>query len=242
MNIWIWISEWLADSGQSRMLADGVVYGFSLLGLCLIPSMLGKWVWFFPGWFACLGVFLLLIPETVHPRNNFVIYLALSQGPWVVFALDLARGRLRPLLATISMRSLLAWSTFRFLSFHYIVMFESGTLPTMLAVPNATGELLTAIIGLGLWTFYLPDKGWYRLLLLFWNAYGLTSALGAVIRRILANPESPWRIFPADGFRTLMSLPQAWEGFFWSPISIAIHLVVFYKMYAERNFREMEPA
>jgi len=112
----------------------------------------------------------------------------------------------------------------------------------MLAVPNATGELLTAVVGLILLSFYHPDKSWFRLLLLFWNAYGLTSALGASIRRILANPESPWRIFPSDGFHTLMGLPQAWEGFFWAPISIAIHVMVFYKMYAELNSREMEQA
>jgi hypothetical protein len=222
--------------GTGSWLGDGVVYFFSLLGFFLAPAALGRGIWLLPLWFAGLNLFLLLTPVPFHPGQNPMVFLALAHLPWIAFCLDLAgRGKAAAVLEFVPMQALLLWSAFRLMGVHCILALPTGELPPAFAFETAAGEAITALGALVLWAGHRSQSAWYRGLLLFWNAYGLTSALAIFFRMTLANPDLPLLRLSPDIHRHLTSLPQSWGPFFWVPIGICIHVAVFFKLYLEWN-------
>ncbi len=216
-----------------KLFRDALIYAFSLAGFFAVPATFGRWRWFFPGWFAALNLFLLFAPASFHPRDNPVTYLALVHLPWILFCLSLAAGRFREEMIRTPLRSFLPWTAFRFTGAAYMLAGVAGDLPPRFGAEMAAGEVLTALGAVALWAAYRPDDFWYRGLLLFWNAYGLTAALASGVRMALANPELPFLRLPGSIHLYFMGFPQAWLPFFWAPLSIAVHMAVFFKLYLE---------
>jgi hypothetical protein len=222
--------------GRGLWLADAWISLFSLLGFLLAPGSLGKALWILPLWFGALNLWLLLAPVPLHPGQNPAVALALIHFPWVAFCVRLARGKAGDLIAAVPLQAMLLWSVYRFAGLQSLLALRVGELPVAFAVETASGEMMTGLGALSLWVLYgQSHRGWFRALLLFWNAYGLTAALALALRMALANPDLPFLRLSPDIHRHFTAMPQSWMAFFWLPLAIALHVSVFYKLYLEWN-------
>jgi hypothetical protein len=106
------------------------------------------------------------------------------------------------------------------------------------ALEAGFSEIITGLGALGLYLLYRPERGWYRTLLIFWNTYGLTSAVVTAWRVLMSNPDIPHARYSREVFQYMTDYPQNWVYCFWLPMSIGMHAAVFYKMYHERSRRE----
>ncbi len=228
------ILDLLQDSILSGQLTRWILYVFSILGFFLIPSALGRWTWVVPGGFAGLNLFLFIAPEFLQPRQDVVIYLLLSQAPWILFCADLVfRGRIARVVEQVPVRSWIALPIFRFLGVGFFFMAYTGDLPPDFAIHFSFGELVTALGALLLWILFRPANLWYRSLLFFWNAYGLMAALmlSWVLLRSHPGFSSGQPSFDIHGY--FAGYPQVWIPLFWIPLSICAHASVFFKLYSE---------
>ncbi len=211
----------------------GIVLG-TWLAFWLAPPALQRGRWWLPAWFAALNLFLWYAPRAWQPRTNLWIYFGWAQLPWILAALDLAaHGTMARGVSSLSLRALLAWSLFRVMGAVLVLAVLQGDLPPALGMTLAIGEVFTAGLAALLWLVYRPQSLWYRLVLLFWNAYGLTAALSLGIKGLLADPDFPAVRLPYEVHQFWMGFPQAWIPFFWTPLAIIVHALVFYRMYLE---------
>lgn len=207
-------------------------FGVSVLALWLVPAAFGRNSWLFPGWFAGVSVFLLGAPATLQPAWNVWVWLLLSQGPWIALVPDLmAHGRAARALDAVPLRPLLAWSLLHLLAARHVFSAVSGELPPDFALEIASGETLTALAGGVLWLFCRPEKLWFRLLALFWNAQALTGSLVWSFTLLRAHPGLPVGGVPAPDLHAYFGgWPGGLEAFFWLPLAICLHATLFYKL------------
>ncbi len=224
--------EWLQDIDRAdKLVPDLVLYGSSILAFAFLPAHFGRKVWLLVGWFLALNVaFLLGIWDFLDWRGP-AFFIACGQLPWILFVADLLfRGRLAPKVEAIPMRELLLWQITRLMGLHFILAIYGGYAPDEFGLQVGFSEMLTGLGAFVLYLTYRPDKGWYRTLLIFWNAYGLTSVLSAEYRIFLSNPRLPFTRYSREIFQYMISYPQNWVYCFWFPVAIGIHAAVFYKM------------
>lgn len=212
-----------------------ILLTFTLLGLALVPGRFGNGCWALLAWFAGVSFWILALPEPQSPAGNPWIALVLGQAPWILLAADLVfSGKAARLVRTTPLRDFLEWSVYRLMGTHYAFAIFGASVPPQFGLESAFGESFTAVGALVLWLAYRPGQRWFTMALLFWNAYGLSSAMALNIRLVLSQPLDFLDALPRDIARYSFGFPQAWMSLFWLPISIGIHLCVFYKLYAER--------
>ncbi len=228
-------SEWAAR------IANAFIFFFTLLGFFALPGAKSKWQWILPGWFLGLNLFLLFAPNALHPGENPVLYLALIHAPWIFMTLDLFNhGKASKVVDQIPIQALLFWSLYRFMGLSHLFAIPSGTIPNVFAIEIAFGEFFTAFGALILLLLNrCQSSWWYRSVLLFWNAYGCIAILSTVFKMALANPELHGLRYTQDIHRYVTSFPHHWVTFFWIPVSLCIHVSIFYKLYA-RNTSALE--
>lgn len=232
--------EWLGDiHWADKLVPDLVLYLFSLLGFFLLPAHFGRKVWILVAWFVGVnGLFLLARAGYLDWQSPYV-FSALGQIPWILFVLDLLfRGRLSVRLARIPMREIVLWQVTRLMGIHYVLAIFGGYAPKVFALEAGFSEIITGLGALGLYLLYRPERGWYRTLLIFWNTYGLTSAVVTAWRVLMSNPDIPHARYSREVFQYMTDYPQNWVYCFWLPMSIGMHAAVFFKMYHERSRRE----
>jgi len=212
-------------------------YGFALFGLLAVPAALGRFVWLFPAALAALGLYLVVAPDVLHPRDNVWIWLLLSQGTWIALVADLLfRGRIAAVLDGVPLRPLLYWSLFQLMAQGHLLAAATGRLSVAFASELAGGVFLTALGALLLWWIDKPDRLWYRLVALFWNAQALTAVLFASARILQSHPGLPVAdgFAPPEGALSLFAHFSAWPGaleaLFWQPLAICLHAAIFYKL------------
>jgi hypothetical protein len=223
--------------------SDHILFAFSLLGLFLVPAVLGRAVWAIPAGLAGVSLFILFAPANLHPHNNPWVHLLLSQGPWMLLVLDLVcRGNISRLLGPVSLRAWLAFALFRFMGLRFIVAAITGDLNPTFAVEAATGEFFAALGALILWVFSRPQSRWYRGLLIFWNTYALIVSLTLNFRILRADGNLPFTTGYAsrEVHAYFATWPNALDAYFWIPLSIGIHAAIFYTLV--RNTRAETPA
>jgi hypothetical protein len=222
--------------------ADLWLFGWSLLGLWLVPATLGRAAWIFPAWFAIAGVFVIAAPDGMHPGEHFLVWLVGSQAPWVLLIPDLlARGRAARLLEAVPLRALLAWSLVHFMGVRHLLGALQGDLPAGFALETAAGETLSGLGALLLWLVYRPEKRWFRFLALFWNAHALVTSLALSARLLRTHTGLPvWGAPSLEIHGYFASWPGSMETFFWIPLAIGLHLAIFYKLLYNRD--SMSPA
>lgn len=245
--------EWLGDiAWADKLVPDLIVFLFSLIGFASLPTHLGRILWFIVFWFVGLNVLLFLGGSAwtqedaslawLHWENTW-FFAALGQLPWLLFVLDLLfGGRLSGPVAAIPLRELLLWNVTRIMGLHYLLAIHGGYAPQEFAVEAGFSEILTGLVAALLWLVHFPDRGWYRTLLIFWNTYGLTSAMMTAWRVLFSNPEMPGPTYSREIFQYMTGYPQGWVYAFWLPIAIGMHAAVFYKMYVDRNPSASRPA
>jgi hypothetical protein len=233
-------------------ISDIILFAFSLLGLFLVPAALGRAAWTIPAGLAAVALYVLFAPASLHPHANPWVHALLSQGPWMMLALDLVcRGNISRLLdragaATTPdgpLRSLLALSLFRFMGLRFVFSAITGDLAPGFALEAATGELFAALGGLALWAFYRPRSRLYRGILIFWNTYALVASLALNFRILRADP-----YFPLSGAAAsrevhhfFTSWPNALDAYFWIPLGIGVHAAIFYTLIKEGQRGNVSP-
>jgi hypothetical protein len=230
--------EWLGDiEWADKAVPDAAIYVFSLLGFALFPAHLGRKVWALVAWFVAVNVAVTLGHwwEPLDWQRPW-LFAALGQLPWILFVLDLLfRDRLSGPVAAIPMNELLLWHAARLMGVHFIVGIYGGYAPQGFSLEAGFSEIITALGALLLWLIYSPDRGWFRTLLIFWNTYGLTSALVTDYRIFLSNPNLGFARYSREIFQYMTGYPQSWMYCFWLPIAIGMHAAIFYKMYVDRK-------
>jgi hypothetical protein len=229
--------EWLGDiPWADKLVPDLALFVFSLAGFASLPAHLGRLLWLLVAWFAALNVLFLAGAAAGFGWERPWLFAALGQAPWILLVLDLLfRGRLSGPVAAVPMREILLWNVTRVMGIHYILAVYGGYAPQEFAVEAGFSEIITGLSALVLWAFHRPDSGWYRTLLIFWNTYGLTSAVVTAWRTLLSNPQMPFSRYSREIFQYMTDYPQSWVYCFWLPLAISMHAAVFYKMYVERN-------
>jgi hypothetical protein len=144
----------------------------------------------------------------------------------LLLAAVVARPRLRHWLARLDLRWLVAVHLTRFVGFYFLLLYyRDRALPRAFAVPGGWGDIVVAILALGLLTAggKLEARPW---LVGVWNALGLLDILFVVAtasRLALADP---------DSMNALLRLPLSLLVTFLVPIIIADHVVVFWRIRA----------
>ena len=212
-------------------------YGFALFGLLAVPAALGRFVWVFPAALAALGLYLAIAPDILHPRGNVWIWMLLSQGPWLALAADLLfRGKAAAVLDAVPLRPLLYWSLFQLMAQGHLFAAATGRVPASFAAELAGGVFLTGLGAVLLWWIHKPDRLWFRLVALFWNAQAFTAMLFASARVLQSHPGLPVAdgIPPPEGALSLFAHFSAWPGaleaLFWMPLAVSLHAAIFYKL------------
>lgn len=229
--------EWLSDIDRAdKLVADLVLYVFSIAAFALMPAHFGRKVWTLVAWFLFLNFAFLLDLWDFFNWQGPAFFILIGQLPWILFVLDLLfKGRLSPKVAAVPMREILLWQITRIMGIHFVLAIYGGYAPEEFALQVGFSELLTGLGALALWIWYRPDKGWYRTLLIFWNTYGLTSVMSAEVKIFLSNPHLPFTHYSREIFQYMTSYPQNWAYCFWFPIAIGMHAAVFFKMYQSRG-------
>ena len=232
--------EWLGDiSWADKLIPDLVLYVFSLLGFVLLPAHFGRKIWVMVGWFIGVNTLFLLSRAGYLDWQSPWLFSALGQVPWILFVLDLLfHGRLSDKVAAIPVREILLWQITRLMGIHYVLAIYGGYAPRGFALEAGFSEIITGLGALALWALYRPERGWYRTMLIFWNTYGLTSAIVTGYRVFLSNPDVPYAKYSREIFQYMTDYPQNWVYCFWLPISVWMHAAVFYKIYRERILRD----
>ncbi|MDB5103277.1 MAG: hypothetical protein JWP91_966 [Fibrobacteres bacterium] len=229
--------EWLSDIDRAdKLVADLVLYIFSIAAFAMMPAHFGRKVWTLVGWFLFLNLAFLLDLWDFLNWEGPALFIVLGQLPWILFVLDLLfKGRLSGKVLLVPMREILLWQITRIMGIHFVLAIYGGYAPEEFALQVGFSETITGLGALALWIWYRPEKGWYRTLLIFWNTYGLTSVMSAEFKIFLSNPHLPFTRFSREIFQYMTSYPQNWAYCFWFPIAIGMHAAVFYKMYQARG-------
>lgn len=232
--------EWLGDiNWADKLVPDLALYGFSLLGFAFLPAHFGRKVWLMVAWFISVNALFLFSRAGYLDWQSPYLFSALGQVPWILIVLDfLFGGRLSVRIPPIPMREFLLWQTTRLMGVHYVLAIHGGYAPKGFALEAGFSELITGLGALALWAFHRPERGWYRTLLIFWNTYGITSALVTSYRVFMSNPDIPFAKYSREIFQYMTDYPQNWVYCFWLPLAIGMHAAVFHKMYKERNLRD----
>lgn len=211
------------------------IFAFSLIGFAWLPASLGRWLWFLVIYFVGLNGFFLLQEHPYLPSENLAVFLLFSHGPWLAVLADLlVRGRLARLADNMPYRQLLLFEATRLIGLHYIGAGRDGELPLEFAAEACLGETLSAICALILyWAAKNPGSG-FRMGLLVWNTYGLASLISLQYKLFYSNPFIAEPRYSREIFQYMTDYPQAWLTFFWMPLTLATHLILFYKMLRER--------
>ncbi len=229
--------EWLSDIDRAdKLVADLVLYVFSIAAFAMMPAHFGRKVWTLVAWFLFLNFAFLLDLWDFLNWQGPAFFILIGQVPWILFVLDLLfKGRLSPKVEAVPMREILLWQVTRIMGIHFMLAIYGGYAPEEFALQVGFSELITGLGALALWIWYRPEKGWYRTLLIFWNTYGLTSVMSAEVKIFLSNPHLPFSHYSREIFQYMTSYPQNWAYCFWFPIAIGMHAAVFFKMYKSRG-------
>jgi hypothetical protein len=221
--------------------ADLWLFAASLLGLWLVPAALGRAAWIFPAAFAALGLFLLIVPVSMHPGQNVWVWLLLSQTPWLLLVPDLlAHGRAARMLDNVPVRALLAWSLLHLVGVRHVLSALHGALSPEVALEMALGELITVVGALLLWLVCRPEKDWFpkfwfRVAALLWNSHALLTSLDFSTGLARAHTGmTVWSDPSPETHLYFAAWPGSLEALFWTPLAIGLHAALFYKLLRAR--------
>ena len=207
----------------------------SVVAFAWLPAGLGKWLWGLIVWFVVLNVVFLLPVGFWTPQENPWIFLLLCHGFWLAILADfIFKGKLGPVIQALPYRQILLFEVSRLMAFHFLLAARSGDAPLEFAVEAALGEILTGTCALVLYTLGKNPGVGFRMGLLVWNTYGLSSLVAIYFKLHFSNPFLERARFTREIFQFMTESPEAWMPFFWMPLGIAIHLSIYYKLVQER--------
>jgi hypothetical protein len=225
-------------SWTGKLIPDLVLYAFSLMGFVFLPAHFGRKIWLVVGWFVGINILFIAAKAGYLEWQSPWLFSALGMVPWILVVFDLIfDGQIGLRLRRVPMEELILWQVTRLMGIHYVVAILGNYAPRGFALEAGFSEVLTGVGALVLYISYTPGSGLYRTLLIFWNTYGLTSALVTGYRVFLSNPDVPFARYSREIFQYMTDYPQNWVYCFWLPLSIGMHAAVFHKIYKERPAR-----
>lgn len=129
-------------------------------------------------------------------------------------------GGFRAWLAGLEWRPLVKLHLARFVGFYFLILYSRGELPFAFAVPGGIGDVVVAVLALGLLMFHRLVSG--RPALLFaWNILGLVDILFVVVTAARLAWVQP------GSMAALLRLPLSLLPTFLVPLIIASHVWIF---------------
>ncbi len=201
------------------------IYLFTYVGLLLTPLSLKKNKWLFLVWFFLVNVFMFTGLWKIHIAGMRLPLLAFSQLPAVGMLLYLLHY-VHHKKIEINPRAWVRWSIFRLIGVYYLLILFSNELPLDFVAKAAFFEIIIGLwaVGLSFGKKNLFDSVWF----VAWNTLGLVSSLVINFQiRYWAyfGEELPQRF---DLILHFNRFPEMWLSLYWVPLSICIHLVLFY--------------
>ena len=174
-------------------------------------------------WFCgALGVSLSGILAHVRPPTPQVLIALLTiVSLSAVFRVPI----LRAWADDVAIRSLVAIHLTRFVGIYFLLLARQGGLAASFAVPAGYGDILVAILALGLILIGEPTTRWRRGSYLIWNSLGLVDILlvvGNAARIGLADPQS---------MQPLLRFPLSLLPTFLVPVIITSHILIFRRLW-----------
>ena len=209
------------------------LYFFSILGLWLVPSSLGKKRWIFPLWFLFLNLYVYSGLWSVHIPWLLLVPMQLS---WVCMALWFAWKWQKGVLE-INVSQWVGWSTFRLMVSFYLFVLYFYEWPNAFLLFATFSELLCGLAAPVVAFCYQKQWWLHRFLLGLWSVFGMYSAwnLNAGLVRIFWNQQHDISVQSIANYWT--HFPEVWVVGFWIPLTLVIHLVVFWIYVKDRKHR-----
>ncbi len=174
------------------------------------------WLWFFA---AVSGGYLLVLQRIAPPAVPVVILGLTTLVLYVYFRLP----GLRDWVDALDPRALVQIHLTRFVGVYLLFLFNRGELPYAFAVPAGIGDIVVAVLALGLITVPLDDTRLRRFLTI-WNVTGFFDIILVVVSAVRINLVDPYQL------RALTHLPLSLLPLFLVPLIIATHIMIFARL------------
>ena len=174
------------------------------------------WLWFFT---ASIGGYFLVL-QRLAPTALPGVMGALTA---LVLYLYFRFPGLRDWVDALDPRALVQIHLTRFVGVYLLFLFNRGELPYAFAVPAGIGDIIVAILSLGLIAVPLDDARLRRFLTI-WNVVGFFDIILLVVsvtRISLADP---------DQLRALTRLPLSLLPLFLVPLMLSTHIMIFARL------------
>ena len=132
---------------------------------------------------------------------------------------------LRAWIDTVDLRALVLYHTVRFVGIAFLILYAQGKLPYAFAVPGGWGDIVIAVLAIGVAMTSIPIKDrrrWWRVMI--WNVLGLIDILMVIGTGL--------RIGLSDMSQmvALTAFPLSMLPLFIVPLIITTHVVIFLRL------------
>ncbi|MFC1586131.1 hypothetical protein ACFL5V_11325 [Fibrobacterota bacterium] len=224
----------------TELLSHSLIYLFTFIGLAMTPPSLKILRWIFPSWFLIVNLLLFSGIRDYHFFGFPVFNPLITQLPWILVTAYIITAS-RQKMVRIDSGEWTLWCSYRLMGIHYFPLLFAFLLPQEFALRMGVMETL---VGLGALLLYLLQKKnwsitWY--IFVFWNALGLISAWRANTSLQVYTLTGPSGAGQREIVNYFNLFPEIWQASFWAPLSIGIHLILFYDIWTKRrSFRKLE--
>jgi hypothetical protein len=180
-------------------------------------------VWVGLGWLAvAIAVSAAGLVERLRPPAPPLAVTALTVLTLVAVAIF---APLRRWVMAVDVRALVALHLTRLVAGSYfLVLYAQGAMPYAFAVPGGIGDILVALLALGLLVAVTPASATGRRLYVVWNVLGLIDIVFVVVTAGRIGAQDPGALL------VLLQLPLSLLPTFLVPLIIASHLILFRRL------------
>ncbi len=143
-------------------------------------------------------------------------------------------GRLRRVVDSLPLRSLIAVQVYRVAGVVFLIAWAAGRLPALFALPAGIGDVLVGAAAPFVAARVGDGTERSRRLALGWNAAGIADLVLAVTLGALTSPTPLWPVALGQANPDISRLPFVLIPTFAVPLSILLHVVALRRLGAER--------
>jgi hypothetical protein len=132
-------------------------------------------------------------------------------------------GRVRDWIDRLDLRSLVFLHVTRFVGIYFLILYRRGELPYDFAVPGGWGDIVVAVLALGV-VFWPMNDALRRRALTIWNVVGFIDIMLMVVTAARLGLAAPWQML------ALTVLPLSLLPTFLVPLIIATHIIIFVRL------------
>lgn len=190
-------------------------------------SRLVLWTWFLAALLAGRLGLLQGLPVAV-------LFGLLGGLTGLILAACLGVPVVRAWLEAIDLRALVLLHVSRLIGIAFLILNRRGQLSYPLAVPSGWGEIIVAVLALGV--VVLPMSAPLRRhACLIWNTFGLVEILLLVATAVRLGATQPWQL------RAWRLLPCSILPTFFVPLVIATHVIIYWRLRVPPGPAEIAP-